>query len=333
MARPHGSGTSAELHSGSPTRVQQLVALVHRGPSRTAPHSRENMQDAMEQMVAQDQLGSVRAAAMQEALPLRRGVPVRIRGLNSSAGAALNGQLGHCDRLDETTGRWGVFLSDGSSKALKADNLFPFDEHVTKPKKLCNFGQSCWRPNCHFKHQDEEQRAAHFAEVWTKKIVTPLVTPQQTQPSPPSVSHPPPAQKPPSELKTDFKILQNKMNAKCKELEEEVTKLRREKKEFEEKMAAFEAECEMKFQDLVDLSQQNEERLEEVVFADQNKGGDKDVLNEKQLELVQHLILGGLQGWAETFQKQITMIETNIEIVASKHAGDKDASEARQRTF
>eukprot|EP00931_Biecheleriopsis_adriatica_P105044 TRINITY_DN79643_c0_g1_i1.p1 TRINITY_DN79643_c0_g1~~TRINITY_DN79643_c0_g1_i1.p1 ORF type:complete len:380 (+),score=91.23 TRINITY_DN79643_c0_g1_i1:21-1160(+) len=68
--------------------------------------------------------------APTDASPLRRGVLVRIRGLQSAAGAALNGQLGRCDRLDDKTGRWGVLFADGSSKALKAENLFSFDEYL-----------------------------------------------------------------------------------------------------------------------------------------------------------------------------------------------------------
>lgn len=58
---------------------------------------------------------------------LRRGVLVRIRGLKKSP--QLNGQLGRCDRL-EATGRWSVILGDGSQKALKAENLFSFDEYI-----------------------------------------------------------------------------------------------------------------------------------------------------------------------------------------------------------
>ncbi|CAE8610482.1 unnamed protein product [Polarella glacialis] len=65
-----------------------------------------------------------------ETLPLRRGVLVRIRGLGSAQGAKLNGTLGRCDRFDEQTGRWGVVLPDGSSNALKPENLFSFDEYL-----------------------------------------------------------------------------------------------------------------------------------------------------------------------------------------------------------
>eukprot|EP00930_Biecheleria_cincta_P046465 TRINITY_DN32045_c0_g1_i1.p1 TRINITY_DN32045_c0_g1~~TRINITY_DN32045_c0_g1_i1.p1 ORF type:complete len:407 (+),score=73.64 TRINITY_DN32045_c0_g1_i1:85-1221(+) len=61
---------------------------------------------------------------------LRQGVLVRVRGLSSAAGKSLNGQLGRCDRFEEKTGRWGVLLNDGSSKALKPENLFSFDEYM-----------------------------------------------------------------------------------------------------------------------------------------------------------------------------------------------------------
>ncbi|CAE7655510.1 unnamed protein product [Symbiodinium pilosum] len=55
---------------------------------------------------------------------------VRIRGLKSAEGSQLNGQLGRCDRLNDKTGRWGVILGDGTKKALKAENLFSFDEYL-----------------------------------------------------------------------------------------------------------------------------------------------------------------------------------------------------------
>eukprot|EP00434_Breviolum_minutum_P005652 symbB.v1.2.004978.t1/scaffold288.1/size478366/8 len=57
---------------------------------------------------------------------LRRGVLVRLRGLKATQ---LNGQLGRCDRLEDS-GRWSVILGDGSRKALKAENLFSFDEYI-----------------------------------------------------------------------------------------------------------------------------------------------------------------------------------------------------------
>mmetsp|Transcript_53626 Transcript_53626/g.96367 ORF Transcript_53626/g.96367 Transcript_53626/m.96367 type:complete len:452 (-) Transcript_53626:76-1431(-) len=55
--------------------------------------------------------------------PLRRGTKVRIQGLQSAAGAQLNGTVGSCLDFNSSTGRWGVRLSDGTSKALKPENL------------------------------------------------------------------------------------------------------------------------------------------------------------------------------------------------------------------
>jgi len=36
--------------------------------------------------------------------------------------------------------------------------------------KLCNFGQCCWRPECHFRHKDEQECVKHFSSVWSAKL-------------------------------------------------------------------------------------------------------------------------------------------------------------------
>jgi hypothetical protein len=65
-----------------------------------------------------------------EPVPLRKGVLVRIRGLTSGAGLELNGLLGRCEIFDPKSGRWGITIHDGSLKAIKAGNLFSFDEYL-----------------------------------------------------------------------------------------------------------------------------------------------------------------------------------------------------------
>jgi hypothetical protein len=36
--------------------------------------------------------------------------------------------------------------------------------------KLCRFGQHCWRPNCHFGHEDECSRASRWAKEWRGQV-------------------------------------------------------------------------------------------------------------------------------------------------------------------
>ena len=37
--------------------------------------------------------------------------------------------------------------------------------------KLCKYGNACWRPDCHFSHNDEENRCRNLLELWQKKAV------------------------------------------------------------------------------------------------------------------------------------------------------------------
>lgn len=75
---------------------------------------------------------------------LRRGVNVRIHGLQSAAGAELNGKLGCCLDFDSATGRWGVKLGDGTSKALKPANLsVGASEEIDSSEPARSLDQNC----------------------------------------------------------------------------------------------------------------------------------------------------------------------------------------------
>ena len=102
---------------------------------------------------------------------------MKLDGLKSRAD--LNGQFGWVQRYDETSGRWGIRLSnDGTSKVFKREFLVPIGtlggstEGARLPKKTCRFEQRCWRPDCMFRHPDEQARIQYFAEVWNSKSLT-----------------------------------------------------------------------------------------------------------------------------------------------------------------
>ena len=46
----------------------------------------------------------------------------------------------------------------------------PEEEHRTRRvfrcKKLCRYGQACWRPDCSFLHAEAKRRATYFADLW-----------------------------------------------------------------------------------------------------------------------------------------------------------------------
>ena len=62
-----------------------------------------------------------------------------------------------------------IKLKVGSTQVVEAETI-ELDKCIGREgrqggKRLCRFGQGCWRPGCHFWH-DVESRARHWAAEW-----------------------------------------------------------------------------------------------------------------------------------------------------------------------
>ena len=77
----------------------------------------------------------------------------------------LNGKQGKVGKFDQTTGRYAVFIG-ARNLAVKPANLEALKSSVRKALKLCRFGMSCWRPDCCFVHENENERASHWLRHW-----------------------------------------------------------------------------------------------------------------------------------------------------------------------
>ena len=66
----------------------------------------------------------------------------------------------------EAKNRWAVQLND-RCVAVKEDNCVLADvTEVCKHRRMCRYGDRCWRPNCHFAHRCERSRAERWAKAW-----------------------------------------------------------------------------------------------------------------------------------------------------------------------
>ena len=79
----------------------------------------------------------------------------------------LNGKhgviLGHCPE----NSRWAVQVGE-RCVAVKEDNLKPVDGCKNgKDRRMCRYGDRCWRPNCRFSHRCEQARSEKWAKAWS----------------------------------------------------------------------------------------------------------------------------------------------------------------------
>ena len=156
---------------------------------------------------------------------LRKGSRVAIFGLQGESSAALNGALGNVHAFDDQSCRWQVDIDCHGFKKVKEANLVALRENVRKPPvgsvmqkpmtiqrktKLCRFGEACWRPNCHFAHEDERQRCTKLASLWDPDVLDDC--------------QPPPASKQLDndivKLKTDISRHEAQINSSLRDLEE-----------------------------------------------------------------------------------------------------------------
>ena len=119
---------------------------------------------------------------------LREGGRVVICGLHGNLAASLNGSTGLLKRFDNSCGRWEVDTATAGFKKVKPVNLLPLNDQqmpgedniavvphpltIRRRSKLCRFGLTCWRPDCHFVHGNEEQRCDAWARLWAQEPIS-----------------------------------------------------------------------------------------------------------------------------------------------------------------
>ena len=96
--------------------------------------------------------------------PLRPGSTVEVLGLLSSA--TLNGKRGTLGKYDTDSARWEVRLEDVGSKKIKPDNLREVTPLHARRRRLCRYGERCYRPECWFEHSNDYQRCERNAALW-----------------------------------------------------------------------------------------------------------------------------------------------------------------------
>ena len=78
----------------------------------------------------------------------------------------LNGRIGEARQYDDSACRWEVKLQGIGFKKIKAENLKVTNGCARHRRKLCKFGQRCFRPQCWFIHADECARADAMMNLW-----------------------------------------------------------------------------------------------------------------------------------------------------------------------
>ena len=92
---------------------------------------------------------------------LQQGDEVLIQGLHGKSD--LNGLKGRLHKFDDISSRWQVDIADVGFRKVKSDNLAKCAAATCRGRKLCKFGRQCHRPDCWFRHPDNDERCAHFA--------------------------------------------------------------------------------------------------------------------------------------------------------------------------
>ena len=97
----------------------------------------------------------------------RAGSSVVVAGLQTSS--ELNGKIGTVGKYDSNSKRWEINVHGVGFKKIRAENL-QLIPPLPRKRRLCKFGQQCYRPDCWFTHTDEGARRAHFANIWRQGL-------------------------------------------------------------------------------------------------------------------------------------------------------------------
>ena len=93
------------------------------------------------------------------------GCLVKLVGLHDTS---LNEKTGDVLKFLDDKQRWAVRVGP-RTVSVKPENVEPLTDSsfaVRKRLRLCKFGACCWRPDCHFAHQDECARAHRWKSHW-----------------------------------------------------------------------------------------------------------------------------------------------------------------------
>ena len=106
-------------------------------------------------------------------VPLSPGASVVIAALCKSP--ELNGKTGLLGGYDADTQRWQVDVQGIGWRKIKENNSVRVASGRTGSKRLCWYGQACYKPDCWFQHGDNRTRCEHFLASW-QQTGHPLVT-------------------------------------------------------------------------------------------------------------------------------------------------------------
>ena len=107
------------------------------------------------------------AAGAQRADKLCPGARIEVVGLKTRT--ELNNHKGILGAFDRQAERWQVDVRGVGFMKIKEENLRLVSD-AKSSRKLCRYGQTCWRPCCHFVHDNEYDRAQSFADLWLAKL-------------------------------------------------------------------------------------------------------------------------------------------------------------------
>ena len=266
-----------------------------------------------------ERLQSPSPAMTNSTKSLREGGRVVICGLHGNLAASLNGSTGLLKRFDNSCGRWEVDTATAGFKKVKPVNLLPLNDQqmpgedniavvphpltIRRRSKLCRFGQTCWRPDCHFVHGNEEQRCDAWARLWAQEPIS------ASSASETAVS-----------LKDSLPRLQADLSSHKARLETQSAQLL----QFKGEVAELQAKCEQ-----YDASSNNQ-RVDDLEQRIATMG---DMLGESLDEMMLQTLHGALQAACVPLAEQVAKKMVELEIrVDSLFANVKETTPQLQLT-